>query len=603
MAYLKLQVYYIMLLHYLLSHTLVSCEGEFWMDNCSISNSEVSERYSSNVITENGLHRFMSCTASNESDISWCFSVKDNCKCIKKSLPPDVVHCSPTGKLSILDCYCVTFNTEKDLVEIGKCIYNCNHHKKELIDYIYRNLPKNVSKMNEVMCGNQFNRNGTLCGMCKDGYFPQVYSFNLTCVECPHGGVNWWKFLLSAFLPLTIFYFIVVFFKINTTYSHLHCFIYYSQIISMPQAARVMMLGALNVPKYLPALRYFEVLYGIWNLDFFRAFDLGICLGTDTLQTLSLDLAVGIYPLLLMVLSYVLIDLYDRGFRFLVILWKPFLTFFRLFCRNWEIRTSLIDAYATFFLLLNVKFLSVSFDLLAPVRVYQFSSSKDFSYTWQLYYDASVPYFGEKHLPYAILAIATLFFFVLLPVLILILYPYSCFQKLLNMFPFRWYILHTFVDSFHGCYKNGTEPGTRDCRWFASFFFIMRFSLFFVAGITFTSVYFIIISVVLVIFIILLVNVEPFKENLSRYSGINAVCFLLLAMWHVSIIGIDIASVHSEQDAIEFFLVFMVIICCLSILCVSAIILYWIFRCRKFGFKLIRKVCALRQGYDWWTLE
>ena len=191
------------------------------------------------------------------------------------------------------------------------------------------------------------------------------YSFNLTCVKCPHGRANWWKFVLSAFLPLTIFYFIVVFFKINATSSCLHGFVFYCQVISMPQFSRVIMLGAKDTPKYLPVLGSF---CGIWNLDFFRSFDLGICLGTDTLQTLSLDIAVGIYPLLLMVLSYALIDLYDRNFRLLVIMWKPFLKFFGLFRRNWEIRTSLIDAYATFFLLSNVKLLSVSFDLSKSIK-------------------------------------------------------------------------------------------------------------------------------------------------------------------------------------------------------------------------------------------
>ncbi len=49
-------------------------------------------------------------------------------------------------------------------------------------------------------------------------------------------------------------------------------------------------------------------------LNFFRSFDLGICLGTGTLATLALDLALGVYPLLLMILSYIMIRLYDRNF-------------------------------------------------------------------------------------------------------------------------------------------------------------------------------------------------------------------------------------------------------------------------------------------------
>ena len=463
--------------------------------------------------------------------------------------------------------------------------------KSTFSDSVYHLLPKNASVSNEVICGNEFFRNGTLCGKCKDGYYPLVYSFNLTCVKCPHGRANWWKFVLSAFLPLTIFYFIVVFFKINTTSSHLHGFIYYSQAISLPPMTRIVLLGLRHRSNYLKFAKYIGSLYGIWNLDFFRTFDLDICLRTDTLQTLSLNIAVAIYPLLLMMLSYVLIDLYDRNFRLLVILWKPFLKFFSLFHRNWEIRTSVIDAYATFFFLSNVKFLSSSFDLLVPVKVYQLSSFNGLNYTWRLYYDATIPYFGETHLPYAILAIVTLFFFVLTPVVLLLLYPFRWFQKLLNIFPFRWYILHTFMDSFYGYYKNGMEPGTRDCRWFASLFYIVRILGFLVGVFTLNVVYYIIGSMVLVLFAILMFNIRPFKK--SHYMDINLIFILLLALWYVAVTGINIASIR-KHEMIWIFFVFSLTFLVLPLLYISVIILYRIYKRRRFGFELIRRMRALR---------
>ena len=405
--------------------------------------------------------------------------------------------------------------------------------------------------------------------------------------------------MLSAFLPLTIFYFIVVFFKINTTSSHLHGFIYYSQAISMPALARTTTLYLKHHSNYLTVWKYVGSLYGIWNLDFFRTFDIGICLGTDTLQTLSLDIAVGIYPLLLMVLSYVLIDMYDRNFRILVIIWKPFLRVFSLFHRNWEIRTSVIDAFATFFFLSNVKFLSVSFDLLAPVKVYQLSSSNDYSYTWRLYFDATIPYFGETHLPYAILAIVTLLVFVLTPVVLLLLYPFQWFQKLLNALPFRWYILHTFMDSFYGCYKNGTELGTRDCRWFVSLFYIVRILGLIIGLFTLNMIFFIFGSMCLVSFAILMMNIRPFKTDFSHYTDINVIFIILLASCYVTMAGIDIASFRSH-DMFRIFYVITLTFGILPLLFILVIILYQIFKHRKFGFELIRR---MRLGYDWWTLE
>ncbi len=73
--------------------------------------------------------------------------------------------------------------------------------------------------------------------------------------------------------------------------------------------ARVLFLQVQNKPE----IKYFLLVYGFWNLDFFRSLDLSICLATDTLATLALDIAVGVYPLLLMILSYVMIHLYDKN--------------------------------------------------------------------------------------------------------------------------------------------------------------------------------------------------------------------------------------------------------------------------------------------------
>ena len=113
----------------------------------------------------------------------------------------------------------------------------------------------------------------------------------------------------------------------------------------------------------------------------------------------------------------------------------------------------------------------MSFDLLVPVRVYELHQDH-YNYSLGLFYAADIEYFGSEHLPYGILAIIMCLFFVILPVATLALYPFGFFQRFLNLFPVRWCIfIHTFMDAFQGCYKDGTEPGTRDCRWFSSVYF------------------------------------------------------------------------------------------------------------------------------------
>ena len=147
-------------------------------------------------------------------------------------------------------------------------------------------------------------------------------------------------------------------------------------------------------------LKIFLTLHGIWNLDFFRPFYSDICLGIGFLPTLALDYAIAVYPLLLMVVIYLLVKLYDENYRVIVFLWKPFKIIFSFFKRNWNIRSSLIDSFATFFLLSNIKFLSVTFDLLAPVPIYKLLQS-GYNQTWGLYSVGDIEYFGKEHLPYA----------------------------------------------------------------------------------------------------------------------------------------------------------------------------------------------------------
>ena len=507
----------------------------------------------------------------------------------------------PSGVLSfdnksVLDCYCVTYNKLEDFVEVGKCIFNCMKKNSLIKDTVYSKLPNNVSDLNKMFC-DSFNRQGTLCGQCKDDHFPLAYSFNLTCVKCPHSKTNWIKYISAAFVPLTAFYFIILLFKVNIASSHLYGFVFFSQAISIAVLSRVLVLSYKSGSQNSYSIKILHSLYGIWNLDFFRAIHFGICLETSSLFNLTLDIFVTVYPLLLMIVTYLMIQLYDHNFRPLVMLWRPFRRIFSLFRDKWDIRSSVIDSFATFFLLTNLKFLSVAYDLLNPVQVYKLSSSGKFSTSHKLFYDATIDYFGRTHRPYAILAIVVLVVFTLLPALLLMLYPFRWFQKILNVLPVRWHVLHTFMDSFQGCYKDGTEPGTQDCRWFVSFFFIIRCILFITSIFARGSSYFPIGSIIIALFALSLIVVQPYKAKFSHYSTINAIYMLLIALFYGAITGIQLASTEVQKFAWMFYVVFLAT-GILPLLCVSLITLKWIIHHRKFGLEVFRRWQATRHGYE-----
>ena len=500
---------------------------------------------------------------------------------LQKEANNNEVHCKVNTELTTLN-YCITFNRSTNLTEIGECIYvsSQNLGDKEL---------SNVSRLADSICG-KFKRNGTLCGKCQDGYSPLAYSYDMKCVQCPHGASNWWKYLLAAFLPLTVFYFIIALLKINITSSYLHGFVFYAQIISNPAIFSFILATANYNTTYA---RWFGCLYQVWNLDFFRLVIPSICLGTNTLQTIALDYTIGIYPIILLITSYLLIYLHDKKFKLFVWIWKPFRALISLFSSNWEIKTSLIDAFATFLLLSNFKISSTSFNMLIPVTVYQLNTTGELEYSWRLYFDATLVYFGPDHLPYAILAIVMLLVFVILPMLLLFLYPFRWFHKFLNLFPFRWYVLHTFVDSFQGCYKDGTEPGTRDCRWFASLFLVVRLLLRITGSYALGVLFYTFSTIIVVIVCILLISIQPFKESLRHHSYINAMFLLLLVLVNTLILAKEYAKVNHVKVPVFFSGVLGTI----PLFYITGLILFWMYRNRRFGREFLQRLQHCRQGY------
>ena len=201
--------------------------------------------------------------------------------------------------------------------------------------------------------------------------------------------------------------------------------------------------------------------YSFWNLDIFRSVLPDICLNLTTLQALALDYLIAFYPFLLILLSHVIIKLHDRQISFITIIWKPFKVLLANFRQSIDVRTSVIDSFATFFFLSHIKILSITSNLLIPTRIYQLGSNISIL---GLFYSPTIVYFGEEHLPHAILAIFISIIFFCVPTMLFLLYPFQFFQRFLSLFPYNWHYFRAFVDSFQGCYKDGTEPGTSDWR-------------------------------------------------------------------------------------------------------------------------------------------
>ena len=443
-------------------------------------------------------------------------------------------------------CYCMTlYAKDSNITVVGPCMHKCHHYNSFSRFMHYYPIPDVMSELSNYTCSiktphsssvQSLNRDGQLCGKCKEGFAPPAYSYDSHCVNCSLDDAswkrNWAKYLAIAYLPLTVCFIVILIFHINTTSPLLKAFILISQMLASPMLVRA-------YTSYVDADRYmvkaFVSLYGFWNLDFFRMFYPLFCLhpNMSSLQVLALDYGIAVYPLVLIVVTYALVELHDHNCRIVVWLWKPFHRCFVCFRRQWNIRTSLIDAFVSFLQLSYVKLLIVSFYFLTPVHLYTVSGQpvKE-SY---LLFDATIEYFGQHHLPYAILATVVLSLFNIFPMLLLCFYPCSWFQKFLNCCRFSHQALHTFMDAVQGCYKNGTN-GARDCRWFSGVYFIVQMLIFFIATIVPTIQLFALFAgMLLLVPLTLLAVVHPYK--LSFHNIIDAVLIVTFALFCFSAVG------------------------------------------------------------------
>ena len=444
------------------------------------------------------------------------------------------------SEVGVLLRFCMTQNKEKTKVVVGPCPYYniIAQVQEDVFCNIFIPVPSDVAKLDKGMCG-YTSRTGQLCGQCEEGHSPPVYSYYPQCVNCTAGTNNWPKYMAVSLLPTTVFLIGVLVFRFRATSPLLNGYILVCQIIASPPLQRL-------IARHIYEEQYENTYIGssgfiysgcldIWNLNFFRLAYTPFCLhpNTSTLQVLSLDYIIATYPLALIILTYTLVRLHYHNCRLVVWLWKPFISCFARCRRQWDIQNSLVDAFATFLLLSYVKYLSVSFDILMP------TFSWDAELKLQppvLYYDGTVEYFGKDlvHFPYALLSLAVLFVFTFLPILLLCLYPCRCFQRFLNRYHLSSPALHTFMDTFQGGFKDGTN-GTRDCRYFAAFYLIFRVIIYLSLGISIVTFNTSMMNCILLVAVVALSIFQPYKDSL--YNKLD-ICFLVLLMAMVSCVYI-----------------------------------------------------------------
>ena len=287
-----------------------------------------------------------------------------------------------------------------------------------------------------------------------------------------------------------------------------------------------------------PATKIVLSSIGIWNLDFFRSAYTPFCIhpNMDFIHVLVLDYLVGVYPLFLIFLTYIAVTLHDR-YPLVVKMWRPVYRALMCIRQEWNIRGSLIQAFASFFILSYVKILDVSLDILTPVSLQTVEGKELPLY---VYSDGDLLYFGREHLPYAILALAMLTVFNLFPLLLLCFYPCRWFRNSLSVCHINNHTLFTYMDAFQGCYCHSPN----DCRYFAALYLFLRILCMSTFAILKNYAYFYFVGLNCSIVTMGIIIYQPYKRRI--YNKVDAILLISCSLYYMSNFGVKFTPLHGN---------------------------------------------------------
>jgi len=163
-----------------------------------------------------------------------------------------------------------------------------------------------------------------------------------------------------------------------------------------------------------------------------------------------------------------------------------------------------------------------------------------------VYLQGNIGYFHKEHLPYAIPALITLVFFIILPSLALLCYPLitrimAKIKRFVNLDGNRFYVYMSermerpfirfkpLLDSFQGPYKPG-------CEFFAGLMYWYRLGIFFTYAFGSGSKQFYINSVISIILIALISFFQPFRNSKNNtvmlFITINITLINLISLYN-----------------------------------------------------------------------
>ena len=391
-------------------------------------------------------------------------------QCVCSEAISSYITCSQRERTSYIKVgHCVFQDEVTNDTVVAGCLYVFPPH---LVHNGLIRLPHNLTQLNTFICGHLTRELGSpLCGRCTNGTGPSIYSFGSQCASCSR--LNILYYLLLQYAPATIIFLAITLLRISLVSPPMAHYILYCNMLQVLLKIIVgfYALYASTNTHMIIVIRLVLTLNSLWTLDPLYLLSPPLCISQDfhEIYIPFLDTLAALYPFTLLLLTYILIELYARDCKPVVVVWKVIHRKCGCLLGQWNSDKSLIQAFATLFLLSFMKFLGIVNNTFMLSFVLNMKGQVVAKVP---FIDPTVTLFSLTHLSLVFLSVLILVFLLLPPVLLLLLFPTTCFTKVSMYLKPRWVLtLKIFADTFHGSYKDGTN-GTRDFRQTAGLIFL-----------------------------------------------------------------------------------------------------------------------------------
>ena len=417
--------------------------------------------------------------ATNTTCPTWLFynNRTQQCEC---GYSMSLIECDQkTETVEIWDGYCITYSGQ-DQFYAGVCPFR---HRKNRINRMYSKLPTDPHLLNRDMC-RPYNRKGLLCGGCRKGYGPAVYSLSLDCADCSKFSLSSAiaLYLLVVYLPITILFILLITLQLKKISCFLLVYILFCQGFAVVMEYSQIVYDSILAccPRnYQWLVKIMLIPLESCNLHFFKSVIPPFCISENLtgIDVLLLHSLTSSYPIVLVVTTWLLMELHSKNYRVIHKLWKPFSFILKKFHIEILSGRAIIRAFATFIFLSSTSTMYAVNAMTQSVTI--LSNRNGSKYKVSLYYDPVTSFRSEKYIvPFMLVSIQCVVI-VFLPSILLILYPTQVYKVLSQkLSPRKQLAITAFVEALNCNFKDSLN-GTRDYRSLAGIilFFLPYFGI------------------------------------------------------------------------------------------------------------------------------